>query len=105
RQIGHDVAHDDGEGLCAAGLGGLDEFLLLDRQGLPAHDTRHGQPFDTADAHKKQDRIAAEHHHQDDDEEDVGQRIHDVDNAHHDGVDPAAEIASHRTIDDTNADR
>ena len=72
------------QGLAPPALRRLDEFALLETERLPAHDARHGQPFEAPDADEQQDRIAPEDHHQDDDEQDVGQRIHDIDEAHHD---------------------
>ncbi len=77
----------------------------LMRERLPAHDPRHGQPFEAPDADEQQYRRAAEDHHQDDDEQDVGQRVHDVDEAHHDRVDPAAEIAGDGAVDDADHHR
>ena len=86
-------------------LGRLHVFLALDRQRLAAHDARHVEPFDGADGDEHQDEVPAEEHDQHDDEEDEGQRIEDVDDAHHDEVDPAAEIAGRRAVDHADHDR
>ena len=93
---------NDAEGADAAGARRLDEFLLLDRQRLAAHDPRHGQPFHRADGDEQQEEVAVEDHHQDDDEEDEGQGIKHVDEAHHQFVDPAAEIARRGAIGDAD---
>ena len=77
----------------------LHVFLPLDGQGLAAHDARHVEPFDGADGDEHQDEVPAEEHHQHDHEEDEGQRVEDVDDAHHDEVDAPAEIAGGRAVD------
>ncbi len=104
-EVGNDVPEDDLERPLPGSACGLDEFALLDRQRLAAHDARHGQPFERADRDEEQIDVAAEDHHQDDDEQDVGQRIHDVDEAHHDRIEPAAEIAGDRAVEHADDDR
>ena len=99
------MADDDAEGADAARARRLDEFLLLDGQGLAAHDARHGQPFHRADRHEQQDEIAVEHHHQDDDEEDEGQGIKHIHDAHHQLVEAPAQIAGGRAIDNPDHQR
>ena len=62
---------------------GRDKLPLLQAQRLAAHDARHVEPFDRADGDEDQHEIAAEDDHEQDDEEDEGQRVEDVDEAHH----------------------
>jgi hypothetical protein len=69
---------------------------------LAAHDARHGQPLDRADRDEDQEDVAAEHDHEQDHEEHERQRIHDVDEAHHQVVDAAAEIAGDRSPGDAD---
>ena len=61
QHVRHDVAEHDLQRLRARGARGFDEFLLPQRDGLAAHDPRHGQPFDRADGaedqHQIEDRI------------------------------------------------
>jgi hypothetical protein len=75
----------------------LDEFLPLQREHLAAHDARHRQPLDRADRDEQQHEVAAEYRHQQDHEDRERQRIQDVDDAHHDCVDLAAEVRSDRS--------
>ena len=87
------MAQDDGAARNPGGAGGLDEFLALDGQRLAAHDARHGQPFDGADGGEDEHDVPLEHGEQQDHEEDEGQGVQHVDDAHHEIVDAAAEIA------------
>ena len=87
------MAGDNGTPIEARGTGGLDEFLVLERQGLAAHDPAHGQPLDRADSHKDQDDVRPEGHHQQDHEEDERQGIEHVDKAHHHFVELATDVA------------
>ena len=80
-------------------------FPLLEAQRLAAREPRHVEPFDRADGDEDQREIAAEHHHEDDDEKDEGQRIEDLDDAHHHGVDGAAGKAGDCTIGDADDER
>ena len=80
-------------------MGGLDEFAMLQRHGLAAHDARHVQPLHRADRDEDQEDVPAEEHGQQDDEEHEGQGIEDIDDAHHHIVDRAADIAGDRAID------
>ena len=50
-------------------------------------------------------KLPPEEHHQHDDEEDEGQRIEDVDDAHHDLVDPAAGKTGYAAIDHADQHR
>ena len=66
------------------------EFALLQSQHLPAHDARRVQPVDRADRDEDQHDVPPEQHHHEDHEKQEGQRIEDVDHAHHQGVDATA---------------
>jgi hypothetical protein len=76
----------------------LNELLAPDRQRLPAHDPRHGQPFDRADGHEHQNEIPPEHDHQDNDEENEGQGVHYVDEPHHVVIDAPAQKPGGRPV-------
>ena len=89
----------------AARDGGVDEFAPAQAQRLPAHDARHGEPAHRADGDEQRgDAAALEQRRKDDDDEHVGQRIDDVDEAHHGRVDAAAEIAGGGAPGDADAD-
>ncbi len=110
QHVRHDVTEDDLERLGAGGAGGLDEFLLAQRDGLAAHDARHGQPFDRADRHEDEHQvgdgtIGLHHRHQHDDEEHERDRIEHVDEAHHAFVEPAANETGDGAISDANTKR
>ena len=81
-------------------LGGLDELLPLQAEGLAADDAGHVEPLGEADGDEDDDEAAAEEDDHQDDEEDEGQRVEDVDDAHHHVVDPPAEIARDRAVAD-----
>ena len=80
-------------------------FLPFDRERLAAHDARHVEPQHRADGDEHQDEVSPEEDDEQDDEEDEGQRIEDVDDAHHDLVDLAAEIAGGGAVDHADDDR
>src|SRR6202030_2144008 len=98
--VGDDMAADDLCGGDAARNGRLDELAALDRQCLAAHDAGRGEPFDGSNRHEDQHDVAAKKHHQQDHEEQERQRIEDVDQAHHDAIDAAAEIARDGAVGD-----
>ena len=60
QQVGHDVPEHDRQRLDARGHRRFDEFAVLERQRLPAHDARHAQPRDQPDADEQHDERAAE---------------------------------------------
>ena len=82
--------------------GGLDELFALDGQGLPAHDPRHGQPFDGTDSGEDEHDVALEHGQQQDHKEDERQGVEYVHDPHHEIVDASAEIAGGGPPADTN---
>ena len=86
-------------------FGRLHVFLPLEGQRLAAHDPRHVEPEHGADGQEHQHEIPPEEHHQHDDEEDEGQRIENVDDAHHHLVRPAAGKSRDGAIDDTDHHR
>ena len=77
----------------------LDEFALLECQHLAAHDARHVQPLHRTDGGVDQEDVATEHHHQQDHQEHERQRIHDVDEAHHQVVGASAEVAGDGAVE------
>ena len=85
--------------------GRLDERLVLEREHLPAHDARHGQPLHRAQRDEQHEQALGEEHQQQDDEEDVRQRVEHVDDAHHELVDLAADVARDRAVADADEDR
>ena len=87
------MAPHDGHGTEAGGDGRFDELLVLQRQCLAAHDARHVHPGDQADADEQQFDVATEGDQQQDQEEHIGNGHHDVDEAHHQVVQPATEVA------------
>src|SRR5438270_7036893 len=85
------MPEDDGRGSYPAGAGGLDKLAPLQAHGLAADDSRHVEPGDRTDRDIDEGDVTAEHHGQHDDEEDEGNGVEDVDDAHHDRIDPALE--------------
>ena len=109
--------------------GRLDVLHLFDGENLAAHDAGHGQPLDGADRGEEQEDFAhalhfvegmpaeerelaepyvdglhgllEEDHHQDDEDRE-GERVEDVDDAHHDGVEFAACVAGDRAVGDAD---
>ncbi len=77
-------------------IGRLDKFLLAQGLHLRAHDARHGQPLHRADGQEQQQHVAPEHHHQQHDEDHEGQRVENIDDAHHHRVHAAAGVAGDR---------
>ena len=58
--IGNDVPQDDLPGGDPDCVSRLDEFLFLDRQGLPPDNPGHGQPFHRTQGNKDEENVAAE---------------------------------------------
>ena len=63
-----------------------------------SHDAGHGEPRCSAQRNEQQQQAAFEQRHQDHDEDDIGQRVEDVDGAHHDLVQSPPEVAGDRAI-------
>ena len=63
----------------------------------------HGEPLDGADGDEEKNDIPPEEHHQENDENGERHRIHDVDGAHHHGVELTAEESSDGAIDDADS--
>src|SRR5579859_6936185 len=104
-RVRDDVLPHDRERPHAAGARRLDEFLVLQAQGLAAHDHGDGQPQERADRDQNRFDAAAQHHGQHDDEEQERQAVEHVDDAHHDRVDGTAEEAGDGTVADADDDR
>src|SRR3990172_4152771 len=101
-RVGDDVAAHDVEGRDAAGDRRLDELLALEADRLAAHDARHVEPGDGADADIDEQDVAAEHDGEQDHEEQERQRVEHVDGPHHHGVDAPAEEAGGGAPDDAD---
>ena len=71
-------------------------------QGLAANDSRHVQPDDGAQGDEDQEQVPAEEHHEQNDEEHEGHRVEDVHDAHHEVVQPSAEIAGDGAVADAD---
>jgi hypothetical protein len=72
--------------------GRIDEFAPAQRERLPAHDARPREPAHCAERDEQRGQAAArEQRREDDDDEDVRQRVHDVDETHHQRIDAPAE--------------
>ncbi|MPL90514.1 hypothetical protein SDC9_36566 [bioreactor metagenome] len=104
-QVRQDVAADDGARRHADGARRLDIVAVLQRQGLAAHDPAHLEPGDQPDTGEEHGDRAAIHHQQQDQHEHVGDGQQDIDGAHHDVVDAAAEIARGRAPERADDDR
>src|SRR5208283_1608060 len=103
--VGQDVAEKDPPAPEAQRPGRLDELHALDRHDLPANNAGHGQPFHGADGHEEQDDIPPKEHHQENHEQREGQGVKDVDDAHHGGVQHAADETRHRPVDNSDGQR
>ena len=98
--------------------GRFDERLGPERDHLAANDAGHRQPVDRADDEVKDrdpadavlrepglDVFLAEDREQKDHDEDERYRVEDVDEPHHDVVDPAADVAGDRAVGDADHER
>ena len=83
---------------------GFDEFLFLEREDLTANDAGHREPFDRSDADEEEPEFVAEVGREDDDDDEEREAVEDIDDAHHDGVGAAAEVAGSGTVDDADGE-
>ena len=108
---------DDMRGACAAGLSRQHVFLLLDGQHLAAHLARHAHPVEKTEDDEDGDHARAELHNQlalgrsdhvldrdgqQDHDQHVRQGVDDIDDAHHDHIDLAAEITGDCAVNDAD---
>src|SRR6185312_15643888 len=105
REIWNDVARHDPRRARAARHRRLDERPARERECLPAHDPRHGDPADRADSGEQYVRVAAaEKCRERDDEQQVRERIETVHDPHHHCVRAASGKAGHRAPCDPDHD-
>ena len=102
QQVRNDVPANHRESPHPLSLGRLDEFAVLEAEGLAADDPRHVQPDDGAQGDEDQEQVAPEKHHEQDHEEHEGHGVEDVHDAHHQVVQPAAEIARDGAVADAD---
>ena len=107
---GYVAARRTGAGGARAVLGGLGAGVIVGASLavlllVAANDARHIEPFDSADRDEDERKMTAERHDQQNDEEHERQRIENIDKAHHQGVEPTADIAGNRAIGNANQQR
>ena len=89
-----DVARQDAAVRAAREARRHDELLLADRQHLAVDHARHRRPVDDADHHDEHpDAGLADGRRQGDRQQQDGEGQHHVGGAHHEGLEPAAEVA------------
>ena len=100
--VGDQMLEQDGLGGGADGLGGKNEFLLLEAQHLAADNAGHVHPVNAAQSHDDAlDTVAHDLHDEDDVQRqgDGGDNVHDT---HHDGIHHAAHITGHAAVQDAD---
>ncbi len=116
--VGNEMAEDDAPAAGADGAGGFNKLFVLQRDNLAADDAGHGEPVNCADDKEENgDAIDAdgfepgfhgffaENGDEKNYDEDKRDGIEDIDEAHHDVVDVAAEIAGDGAVGDADDER
>jgi len=91
--IGGEMTEDDSHVGQAERAGGKDELLLFERENLAAYNS--GNPHPAGEREGDDDKVdgVAEGGNDDENEKECGKGDENINNAHHEGVHPASEIA------------
>ena len=91
------MAEDDAPSAESKGPGRLDEFPFSQTEDFTTDDPRRAGPLGEAqDRHDQEDRLCIEKRDDGDEKHETRKGNHHVDEAHHNRVDPSAEVARHR---------
>lgn len=123
------MAEDNAGGAVAEDAGGLDELGFFEADDLAADDAGHGEPFHRADGGEEADDFAEsaevgerggtehgesaepvievvhglfEKDHHEDDEDGEREGVEDIDYAHHEAIQAAADVAGEGTVGDAD---
>ena len=89
-QIGQQVPEQDARSAGARQPRRLNEFGVLEREHLAAHDPGHGQPLHQPQGDKQHQYALRKKYKQDDDQKQIGQRVEEIHKAHHPLIRPPA---------------
>ena len=86
----------------ATGPGRFDIFHVLEPKCLATNDSSHIQPVHCTNRNKDQQDVPPENYHQQYHEKHEGQRVNDIDNAHHHAICRPAVVTRNRPVTDAN---
>ena len=92
------MPRDDARRARAHGFRRRNVFLLLERDDLAAHKARHRNPADERIGDDDGHHAGFQNHHQQDDDNQIRNAVDDFQQAHHDDIQRAAEVAGNAAV-------